>query len=510
MNAIITDVRHRTLLAITIMVATTMQVLDSTIANVALPHMQGSLAATQDQISWVLTSYVVAAAIFTPPTGFLAGRIGRKKLFMVSIVGFTIASMLCGISSTLAEMVIFRLVQGMFGAALVPLSQAILLDIYPREKHGAAMAMWGIGIMIGPILGPTLGGYLTEFMNWRWVFFINVPLGIVSFMGIAALMPDSGRDRERPFDILGFTALSIAIGALQLALDRGHGEDWLESTEIIIEVSVFVVALYLFIVRMLMARQPFIDRRIFADRNFVIGIMIMFVTGMLVLASMALMPPFLQNILGFPVVMTGLLMAPRGIGVMVSMALAGRLIGKVDERILLAFGLVQVAFSMWMMAQFDMNVGAGPIIVSGVLQGLGLGMIFIPLTTISYATLDQKLRTEAAGIFSLARNIGSSIGISIVFTVLARQVQVNHSEMVQHVNVYNPTFQPLFIFENLSGQSAGTAFALIEAEIIRQASTLAFLSDFLLMMVLTLAALPLVLLMRRPDKIVPPPDTAWE
>jgi DHA2 family multidrug resistance protein len=319
------------------MVATLMQALDSTIANVALPYMQGSLAATSDEITWVLTSYITAAAIMTAPVGWLAARFGRKNLFVLCLIGFTVASMLCGAAGSLPEMVLFRLLQGVFGAALVPLSQAVMLDIYPPEQRGSAMAIWGMGVMIGPILGPTLGGYLTELYNWRYVFYVNLPFGVLATLGLLFLMPRAERQSELRFDWLGFGVLALGIGALQLMLDRGETQDWFGSTEIIVYAVLAGVGFYLFIVHMLTAPSPFIPLRIFADRNFSAGLAVMFAVGMVLLATSALIAPWLQNLGGYPVETAGLIMAPRGVGTMAAMMLAGRLSNRVDPRKLMAW-----------------------------------------------------------------------------------------------------------------------------------------------------------------------------
>ncbi len=504
------DPRQRLLMVITLMLAATMQALDNTIANVALPHMQGALSTTQEQISWVLTSYIVASAIMTPPTGFIAGRIGRKNFLLIAITGFTVSSMLCGISENLAEMVVFRLIQGCFGAALMPLSQSILLDSYPKEQHGSAMAFWGVGFMLGPILGPTLGGYLTEYMNWRWVFYINVPLGLISFLGIAALMPESDRDWKRPFDAVGFTLLAVAIGAMQLALDRGNNKDWLGSPEIVIEVTAAAIALYFFAWRMFTSQHPFIDRRVFKDRNFVVGILLAFVIGMLILSVAALLPPFLQNIRGVPVETTGLLLMPRGVGVLITMFVVGRIVNKVDPRKLIAMGIFLVALSLWEMSKFNMYVDFGPVIWTGFLQGVGLGQVFLPMTTMAYATLAPNLRTEAAGLFSLMRNIGSSIGISVAFTLVARGTQVNHSVLVQHINPYNPILHGLSLFGRFDKIFGTSSLAIIDAEITRQAATISFMNIFMVMAIVSLMCLPFVAIMKRPERFEPPPDAAFE
>ena len=479
-----------------VMLATIMQALDTTIANVALPHMQGSLSATQDQISWVLTSYIVAAAIMTPTSGFLSARLGRKRLFVWSVTGFTIASMLCGIATSLTEMVLFRLLQGVFGAALVPLSQSVLLDTYPREKHGSAMAMWGVGVMVGPILGPTLGGYLTEFYDWRWVFLINLPFGILALLGILAFVPETDRDRDRPIDWFGFGLFALAIGALQMMLDRGELKDWFSSTEIVAEAVLAGLCFYMFIVHMMTHRQPFLSPRLFRDRNFVTGLFMIFMVGIILLATMALLPPFLQNLKGYPVITVGYALAPRGIGTMVAMLVVGRLVNRTDPRLLMLLGLSLTALSLYEMTGFNLDTDVWALTWTGVLQGIGLGFIFVPLSAVTFATLDPSLRTEATGLFSLLRNIGSSIGISAVIVMLSRNTQIHHAALAENVTPFNPSMQAPILpdawsLDTLSGLSA------LNQEITRQAAAIAYLDDFRLMMWVTILAIPLILLLRR-------------
>jgi DHA2 family multidrug resistance protein len=498
---------HPTLVAISVMLATIMQALDTTIANVALPHMQGSLAATQDQISWVLTSYIVAAAITMPATGFIAAKIGRKRLLLISITGFIVTSMLCGIALSLEQMVLYRLLQGIFGASLVPLSQAVLLDSYPKEKHGAAMAMWGVGVMVGPILGPTLGGYLTENFDWRWVFFINLPFGLLALAGVFAFVTESERRVALKFDALGFMFLGVAIGALQMMLDRGELLDWFGSTEIIVEALIAALAFYLFVVHMFTYQEPFLEPRLFKDRNFVIGTSFMFVVGIILLATMALLPPMLQQLAGFPVITTGYVLAPRGIGTMVAMFVVGRLVGRFDPRLLLAAGLGLSAFSLWEMTQFNIDVGVWDIVRTGIMQGAGLGLLFVPLSAITFSTLPGELRTEAAGLFSLMRNIGSSVGISIVTALLTRSTQINHSQLAEHITPYMDALKAPGYPAMWSMQTTGGMAALNE-ELTRQAQMIAYLDDFQLLMWVTLAALPLILLLRRSRQ--PIPDNAME
>ncbi|MFE8072906.1 DHA2 family efflux MFS transporter permease subunit [Marinobacteraceae bacterium S3BR75-40.1] len=494
--------QQRGLVTVSIMLATIMQALDTTIANVALPHMQGNMSATSEQISWVLTSYIVAAAIMTPMTGFLAARMGRKRLFLAAVTGFTISSALCGLAASLEQIVLFRLLQGIFGAGLVPLSQAVLLDTYPREKHGSAMALWGVGVMIGPILGPTLGGYLTEVLNWRWVFFINVPFGLLSLAGIFAFVEETERQQRR-FDLFGFALLSLAIGSLQLMLDRGQSLDWFASTEITLEMVIAGTALAMFLVHMLTARDPFLEPGLFRDRNLVIGLVFIFVVGIILLATLALLPPFLQHLMGFPVLTTGLVLAPRGIGSMFAMMMVGRLVNRVDIRLLIFVGLCLTATSLWEMAAFTTDVSTWTIARTGLIQGMGLGFIFVPLSTITFATLATRYRTEATAMFSLMRNIGSSIGISVMVTLVARNTQINHAVLGESMNPFRPAMQNLP--PELSAHDTAS-LSLLNELLTGQAATIAYLNDFRLMAWIALAAIPMLLLLR--SRPAPAPATA--
>lgn len=490
---------HRGVITFAVMLATVMQVLDTTIVNVSLPHMQGTFSATQDQIAWVLTSYIVAAAVMTPPTGWLASRLGRKRLFLASVAAFTLMSVLCGMAQSLSEIVAFRLLQGVFGAALVPLSQAVLLDSYPRERHGQAMALWGVGIMVGPILGPTLGGYLTDLYSWRWVFYINLPVGLLAFLFILGYVPDTERNKDRPFDMFGFVLLSIGIGVLQLFLDTGERNDWFTSQHIILEAIIAGLGFYLYLVHAATTRHPFIDPHLLKDRNFVTGLFFIFVVGVILLATLAIMPPFLQGLLGYPVVTTGLVLAPRGAGTMVAMFLVGRLVGRVDPRLLILNGLVLTAVSLWQMASFSLQTGENLIVWSGVLQGFGLGFIFVPLSTIAFATLEQRHRTEAAGLFSLVRNIGSSIGISVIVTLLSRNMQINHAVLAEQVTNYNPLYRAPYLPRTWDTHSVHGLVAL-NAEITQQAAMIAYADDFRFMMLVTLLAIPMLLLLSNPRR----------
>ncbi|MDH1470545.1 MULTISPECIES: DHA2 family efflux MFS transporter permease subunit [unclassified Shewanella] len=487
--------QHLGFITLSVMLATIMQALDTTIANVALPHMQGSMGATQDQISWVLTSYIVAAVIFMPLTGFLTARLGRKRVFMWAVVGFTIASMLCGAAQNLEQIVLFRLLQGVFGASLVPLSQSVLLDSYPPERHGSAMALWGVGVMVGPILGPSLGGWLTEYYNWRWVFYINLPFGLLAWFGLAAYVKETPLDHSRKFDLLGFAMLSLAIGALQMLLDRGESLDWFSSREIVIEAIIAGMAFYLFVAHIFTHKHPFIEPGLFKDRNFSVGLIFIFIIGIILLATMALLPPFMQNLLGYPVIDVGYLLAPRGVGTMIAMMTVGKLAGKVDVRYQIFLGLMLTILSLWEMTGFNTNITGWDIVRTGIIQGLGLGFIFVPLSTITFATLAAKYRNEGTALFSLMRNIGSSIGISVVITYLAQHTQMNHAVFADYIHPFSFALQHA-VDVHAVDLSTTQGMALLNAEVNRQAATLAYLQDFRLMMWVTLSAVPLVFLLK--------------
>ncbi len=493
------EVPNRGLITLSIMLATIMQVLDTTIANVALPSMQADLGASTDTITWVLTSYIVAAAIMTPMTGWLSDRFGRKRVFLTSVVGFVVSSMLCGISLNLSQMVGFRILQGLFGAAIVPLSQTFLLDINPKEKHGQAMAMWGAGIMVGPIIGPTLGGWLTESFNWRWVFFINLPVGIVAFLGCAAFLPEAVR-RLRKFDFFGFAMLSIGVGALQLMLDRGAAIEWFSALEIWIYAFLAATGFWVFVFHIRGAADPFINPRIFRDRNFVTGLLFIFVIGVILLASLALLPPMLSTIFGYPTITTGMVMAPRGMGTMVSMILVGRLVRSVDARYLVVTGLGLTILSLYIMTGFSPQMDDRLIIESGVIQGLGLGLVFVPLSTVAFATLAPEFRADATALFSLVRNIGSSIGISVVSLMLTRNIQINHAELGAGLTPFNPVVSAM-IPGAVSGNS--TVLTQLNGLVTQQALMISYIDDFKLMMIVTMAAVPLALFLRKPKAAGP-------
>ena len=490
---------QRLIVTVGIMAAVLLQVLDTTIANVALPHMQASLNATQDTINWVLTSYIVASAIALPISGWLADRVGRKRLLLISVVVFTVASVLCATATALGEMVFFRALQGVGGAFIVPLAQATLFDINPREKHGQAMALFGGGVMIGPIMGPVLGGWLTDNYNWRWVFLVNLPVGILCILIMSQFMPE-GEKHKRRFDMFGFGLLAISLGALQFCLDRGQQNDWFSSWETIIEAGLAIAAGWMFMVHMVTAEHPLFDREIFKDRNFATSVVFMAVTGVLLLAGLALLPPLLQNMYGYSVLQSGFLTAPRGLGTLFSMLIAGRMTGKIDARILVGIGVILMGTSLYMMTGFAIDQPSRPVIVSGVVQGLGLGLIFVPLQTLAFETLATRFRTTGAALLNLSRNIGGSIGISVVSTELVRLTQVSHADLAAHITQRNiPSLSPALI-ENL-GRYGNAALAMVNGEITRQALFIAYLDDFKMMMIITFAILPLLFFMKRGNKV---------
>jgi MFS transporter, DHA2 family, multidrug resistance protein len=489
---------NRGAITASIMLATFMQGVDTSITNVALPYMQGSLSASQDQIAWVVTSYIVAAAIMTPVTGWLAGRFGIKYVFLMSVAGFTLTSAMCGAATSLVELVIDRLLQGICGAALVPLSQAVLFHINPPERHAKAMAIWGMGVILGPILGPALGGYLTDYYNWRWVFYINLPVGILAAIGIAVFIHETRRGHREGFDFFGFATLSLAIGALQMLLDRGETKDWFGSSEIWIEATIAALSIYLFVVHTATAGvRSFLNRDLFKDGNCMVGTVLMFLIGIPLYGTMTLLPLMLQNLMAYPVVTTGLIMAPRGIGTMAAMFLVARLAGRFDTRLLIFAGLVATVVAMWQMTGFSLQMGMGPIITSGLLQGFGLGFVFTPLSTVTFSTLPRQILTQGTAIFSLMRNVGGSIGISAVVALLTENTQVVHSRLVEGLRPDNPLAHAPLLGPVWSLTSR-PGIAELNAAATHQAAMVAYLDDYKLMMLIVLLSSPLLLLLRRP------------
>ena len=489
-------VPNRGMVTISIMMANIMQGVDNSILNVALPHVQGSLSASLDQVAWALTSYIVCAAIMMPLTGWLAGRFGIKYIFLASVVGFTLASALCGAATSLGELVFFRALQGVAGAGLVPLSQATLLQINPPERHGQAMAVFGIGTILGPIMGPALGGWLTYEYSWRWVFYINLPVGVLCTIGIVVFLRETRHIHREPFDVVGFLTLSLGIGAFQFMLDRGELKDWFHSREIWIEATVAGLGFYLFTVHTITTdERSFLNRDLLKSANFMTGTVLMFCGGLIMTGTNALMPTMLQNLMNYPALTTGLVTMPRGFGSMAAMFLVAPLITRVDNRLIILFGLLMTSAAMWQMSQFSLQMGVAPVVIAGLFQGFGLGCTQVPLNIIALSTLPRHIMTQGTAIRSLMRNIGGSVGISILVATLAENTQVVHSRLVEGLRPDNPLAQAPYLTAPFS-LSTPSGIEALNAEVTRQAAMVAYVDDFRLLMLIALGSIPLLLLLR--------------
>jgi len=499
---------RRLVLSIFVMSATLMQVLDTTIANVALPHMQATLSATQEQVAWVLTSYILASAVATPLTGWLENRLGRRAVFTIAVGGFTIASALCGGAPTLTAMVAARALQGLFGALLLPLSQAAMLDIYPVEKRATAITIWSMGSMIGPISGPVLGGIITESFNWRWIFYVNVPFGIACTVALW-LMLEPGKAAARKFDAFGYIMLAISFAAFQLMLDRGTQKDWFDSTEIVIEAAVAASAIWMFVIHSLTTRNPLIPRALYRDRNFMMGTGLTIFIVAVMYSSQALIAPMLQQLLNYSTKQAGMLMMPRGIGTMMSMLIAGRLMNRVDIRILMLTGLTTLGTAQYVMTGYDIVMDSFPIMLAGFLQGAGMGLVVVPLTMVAYATLPSAVRTDATAVFAMTRNLSASVAIAAMGALFAHNVQMIHAEVGTHVTEMNMPVLDGRLIQQL-GHAGGMVAAMVDAEVNRQALMIAYIDDFWLMMWGAAAAMPFVLMLRprKPGKEEPAPAAA--
>src|ERR1700716_1512229 len=488
---------RRNMVTICAMTATIMQALDTTIANVALPYMQGSLSASQDQVNWVLTSYIVAAAIMTAPVGWIANRFGRKRIFILCSAGFTVASVMCGLAQNINQMVLFRLLQGVFGAALVPLSQAVMLDSYALHERAKAMSIWGMGVMMGPIMGPSLGAWLTETYSWHWVFFVNLPFGIFTVLGLLVFMDETRKDRDLRFDWFGFLALAVGIGALQIALDRGEQLGWRESNEIIAEFIVSIAGFYYFFAHSFTTSRPFIQFSIFKDKNFVGGCVFMAVMGLVLFSTMALASPYLQNVIGYPIITAGLLLASRGCGTFVAMMLVGRLMRYIEARTLIVSGLSLTCLSLFYMTGWTDQTGVTEIVTISRIQGLGFGLVFVPLSTVAFLTLPNHLRTDGTSMLTLMRNVASSIGISVVIAQLTEGSRRTYAVLSEHVTPFNHAMQMPDV-RSLIDMSTDKGRAMMDALVNIQAQIIAFSHDYQLVMVVTLCAIPLAVMIGSP------------
>ncbi len=484
---------RRNMVTICAMTATIMQALDMTIANVALPYMQGSLSASQDQINWVLTSYIVAAAIMTAPVGWIANRFGRKRIFILCSGGFTVASVLCGLAQDINQMVMFRLLQGMFGAALVPLSQAVMLDSYALHERAKAMSIWGMGVMMGPIMGPSLGAWLTETYSWHWVFFVNLPFGIFTVLGLLVFMDETRKDQTMRFDWFGFAALAVGIGSLQIALDRGEQLGWFESSEIIAEFIVSAAGFYYFFAHSFTTPRPFIQFSIFKDKNFVSGCVFMAVMGLVLFSTMAVSSPFLQNVIGYPIITAGLLLAMRGCGTFVAMMLVGRMMRYIEARWLIITGLGITCSSLFYMTGWTDQTSVPEIVVVSVTQGFGFGLVFVPLSTVAFLTLPNHLRTDGTSMLTLMRNVASSVGISIVIAQLTEGSRWTYAVLNEHVTPFNQAMQMPGVTRMIN-MGTDTGRAMADVMIAAQAQIISFERDYQMVMIFTACAIPLAIM----------------
>jgi DHA2 family multidrug resistance protein len=490
---------QRVIITVGITIAAMVTLLDTAIISIALPHMQGGLSVDQDQISWVVTAYLVVLAVMTPPTGWLAAYFGRKQLFLVSVAVFALASLLCGLSDSLGQIIVLRVIQAFFGAFLVPLTQAAVLDVHPREAHGKAIALWSFGMTFGSFFGPTMGGYFIEEWSWRWAFFLVVPFCAIAFMLILIYLPPETVRRDKPFAFTGFLLLAVGIAALQLMLDRGEREDWFSSRSIVTAAAVAAVCLMLFAVHSSMSSRPFFSPKLLADRNFAPAMLVMFVNGILQFTMVTIMPLFLQNMLGYSAILAGYVLTPRAIGAMIGNGLGAHIIDRVDPRAMAIAGLAIMALAFYWIQGFTAEVG--PWLVAGVivLQGLGISIVHVPLTVMAFATMPPELRPDGAAIINLLRNIGGSIGVATLITLLTRNTRENRATLLEQITPYNELFRWQSMPEHWNPEGIGS-LALLEAEVTRQATLIAYINDFKLVFFIILATIPLILVMRRPPR----------
>jgi DHA2 family multidrug resistance protein len=497
-------VKRRKLLLVGIILVSVAQFLDATIATVALPSMKAALGASSDSITWVLTSFIIATAIATPITGWLSDRIGSRNLFIGSTMLFLLASAACGAATTLPAMVTFRVIQGVASAFIGPMTMTIMFDISPPSKQAMTMSIFGMIVMVAPISGPFLGGLLTQYLNWRWIFYINLPVCIPALVIMWWLLP-SRKLVQRKLDLFGFAAIAIGLGALQLMLDRGQGEDWFGSWEIVIEAMIAISAVWVFVIHSRTAKHPLFPRELFANTNFVISLGFMSVMGISVVGLSAVLPQMFQSIYGYPVMDTGLLMAPRGLGVMITSFTVGMLASRLDTRYVIVAGYLTAALGMWYMTTWAIEMGSTPILLAAFVQGLGFGMIVSPMNLLAFATLRPGMRPDGSSLMALFRSLGGSIGISMIVSIMARNQQVSHSDLAAHVTSTSiPAIDLPSVVDRLPGIGTGV-MAAINGEVTRQAAMIAFLDNFYFLTWLLLAFAPLPLLLRKAARVPPPP-----
>ncbi len=493
--------RHTGWLMAAVMGVSICQFLDMTIANVALPHMRTSLGASMESISWVLTSFIIAGVLVLPLTGWLSDRLGSRNLFIGATIMFVLSSMACGAATSLTQMVFFRAIQGMASAFIGPMSQTIMFDINRPSKQAQAMSIWGMVVMIGPISGPFIGGFLTETLNWRWVFYVNLPIGIPALIVLWWLLPSRPVVR-RQLDVFGATILGLSLGALQLMLDRGQSKDWFDSWEIVIELLFALSAFWVFLVHTKSVRHPLFEKAMVVDPNFLMGLMFMMILGVANVALSSVLPTMYQSVYGYDVMDTGMLMAPRGCGVFLTMLITNRLMGKVDSRILISVGYLIAALSLWTMTRWSLDMGRDQILISGFIQGLGLGFVFVPVNLIAFATLSAKYRTDGTTMMTLFRNLGSSFGISVIVTILSKNIQVSHSDIAANITSFNvPAVDPASVGA-MFGSLGGGMLAILDGEVNRQAAMVAYLDNFYMLFWLMLCFVPLSWVLKKPKAIM--------
>jgi len=498
------------IIAIAVTLATFMEVLDTSIANVALPHIAGSLSAGQDESTWVLTSYLVSNAIVLPLSGWLSSIVGRKRFYMGCVFLFTVSSFLCGFAPNLPALIIFRILQGAGGGGLQPSEQAILADTFPPAKRGMAFAVYGIAVVMAPAIGPTLGGWITDNYTWRWIFFVNIPVGILSLILTSRLIQDPPYFRRRKLsetkiDYIGLGLVALGLGTLQIVLDKGQRDDWFESRFILVLTIISVTSLLFVIWWEWRHKDPIIDLHLFRERTFAVSNLLMFMLGFALLGSTLLLPLFLQTLLGYTAQLSGMALSPGGFVIMVIMPFVGWLLSRYDARYLLLFGLSMLSFSLFHMTNFDLNIDFKTAVLARCLQAVGLAFLFVPINTAAYAYLPREKNNAASGLMNLARNIGGSVGISFVTTMLDRRTQKHLVDLTSHLTPTNTQFQATLrgISQNLIAHGTSPAdatkqaYAVIQGMLQRQANMLAYLDNFHVLAYVILAMVPTLFLMKR-------------
>ncbi len=498
---------NKWIIAATVMIPTIMEIVDTSVANVALDHMRGSLNAGVNEVTWVLTSYLVSNAIVIPMTGWLGRTFGRKRYLNFSIALFTISSFLCGSAPNLGSLVFFRVMQGIGGGALQPLSQSILLESFPPREHGVAMAVWGVGVMFGPIIGPFMGGWLTDHLTWRWIFYVNIPIGTIALIMTYFFIYDPSylKKVKEKIDYWGLALLVLGIGCLQIILDKGESEDWFSSNFIIVLSFISATALILFVIVELTTERPIVNLRVFKSRPFTAGNIMMFISFFCFFGSIVLLPLYLQLLMGYTATLAGMALSPGGIASLIAMAIIGRFIGKVDARYILAFGLVLTCYSFHIMAQFNLYADYYHVLIPRVIQGFGIGCLFVPLTTLTLSHIPREEMGNAAGIFNLLRNLGGSFGIAFSATMLSRQAQINHHHLAEHITPTAINFQRAFYSLQFMLPYSGanpaltdqTALRLIYGELQRQALMLSFNDCFGYLFLIFFTIFPFLFLLKR-------------